>query len=87
MVSPNLPTQLPSSPPLSKPIPDPSVLMTITLEPLVRRSTASGKDAILNVLPPLRATHPDQPLTSTSAKSTNLLQRFIEDFNEIESYQ
>ena len=87
MVSPNLPTRLPSSPLLSKNIPDSPVLMTITLEPLVRRSTISSKETILNVLPPLRATHPDHPLTSSPAKSTNLLQRFIEDFREVESYQ
>jgi len=63
--------------------------MTITLEPLIRRSTVSGKEAVVNVnvQPPPHATHSDQPLNSSPAKSTNLLQRFVEDFKEVESYR
>ena len=64
--------------------------MTITLEPSVRHSAASGKEAIVGprlTAPPPQTTQSDQPLSSSSAKSTNLLQNFIEAFKEIESYR
>ena len=83
----NIPAQRLSSPLLSKTIPDSPVLMTIPLGPLIRRSAVRGRGPAFNVLPLLRAAHPDRPLTSSPAKSTNLLQRFIKDFKEIESYR
>jgi phenylalanine ammonia-lyase len=65
--------------------------MTITLEPVVRRSTISGKEAIAIAQsvpqPPPTTTRPDQPLASTPAKATNLLQNFIESFKEVDSYR
>lgn len=63
--------------------------MTITLEPSVRHSAVIGKETIVN--PRLTAPPPtaqsDQPLNSSPAKSTNLLQNFIEAFKEVESYR
>lgn len=87
MLSPNLPSQPPSSVLRPKNIPDSPVLMTIALEPSVRHSTISGKETIVNVLPPPHTTHSEQPLNSSPAKSTNLLQRFVEDFKEVDSYR
>ena len=90
MVSPNLPSLLSSSIPRSKRTSDPSVLMTITLEPLVRLSPANGKETILvsrPVPPQPRATQSDQPLNSTPARATNLLQSFIEAYKEVESFR
>jgi len=86
MLSPNLPSQIPSSVLLPKSIPDSPVLMTITLEPLVRHSTVSGKETIINVRPP-HTIHSEHPLNPSPAKSTNLLQRFVEDFKEVDSYR
>lgn len=84
MVSPNPP---PSSTLLPKSTLDSSVLMTITLEPLVRRLTLHGKETISNARPLPQTTHSDQRLNPSPAKSTDLLQRFIEAFKEVESYR
>ena len=64
--------------------------ITLELEPLVRLSAVSAKEAIVNIRPappPPQTTQPDQPLPSRSAKSTNLLQSFIEGFKEVDSYR
>ena len=92
MVSPRLPSPLSSPIPHSKRTSGSSILMTITLEPLIRQTTAAagGKDAIVNsrsAPPPQHTTQTDQPLNSSPAKSTNLLQNFIEAFKEVESYR
>lgn len=84
MVSPNPP---PSSILLPKSTLDSSVLMTITLEPLVRRLTIHGKETISNARPLPQTTHSDQRLNPSPAKSTDLLRRFIEAFKEVESYR
>lgn len=78
---------------LLAPTPDPPAPMTITLElepPVVRHSAVNGKETIINVrstAPPPQTTQSTQPLSSSSAKSTNLLQNFIEAFKEVESYR
>lgn len=94
MVSPNIPHSHFSPIPLSthsNHSPKSSLLMTITLEPVVRRSTISGKEAIAIAQavpqPPPTTTRPDQPLASTPAKATNLLQNFIEAYKEVDSYR
>lgn len=90
MVSPNLSSPLSSSIPLSKHTSDSSVLMTITLEPLVRHSPANGKETIVvsRPTPPQpHVTQQDRPLNSNPAKSTDLLQRFIEAYSEVKSYR
>lgn len=64
--------------------------MTITIESSTRRPTLSSKDAIVNARSPQPqpqppAPKPSQPLNSSSAKSTNLLQNFIEAYREVEA--
>ena len=86
---PNLPALIP--PPILQPE-HPPLPMTITLElePLVRLSAVGAKETIVNIRPAApspQTTQPDQPLTPRSAKSTNLLQNFIESFKEVESYR
>jgi hypothetical protein len=64
--------------------------MTINIEPPARHSVVNGKETIADVRPAPalpRTTHSDQPLNSSPAKSTNLLQNFIEAFKEVESYR
>jgi len=86
---PNLPALVPSPTLPSEPTPFPMTI-TLELEPLVRLSAIGGKETIVNIrpaAPPPQTAQPDQPLTSRSAKSTNLLQNFIESFKEVESYR
>lgn len=90
MISPNLPSLLPPSTPQLNHTPDSPILMTITLEPLVRHSTLGGKDVLVTARPTPtlpQTTQTDQPLNSSPAKSTSLLQGFIEAFKEVESYR
>jgi hypothetical protein len=92
MVSPILPSPLSSPIPHSKRTSGSSILMTITLEPSIRQTPAvgGGKEAIANprsAPPPQYTTQTDQPLNPSPAKSTNLLQNFIEAYKEVESYR
>ena len=64
--------------------------MTILPEPVVRQSPVNAKEPIplsRSAPPQPQTTQSDQPLNSSSAKATDLLQRFIEAYNEVESYR
>lgn len=90
MILPNPSSPLSSSTSHSKRASDSSVLMTITLEPIVRHSPADGKGTIVvsrSAPPPPHTTQSDKPLNPSSAKATNLLQNFIEAYKEVDSYR
>ena len=90
MVSLKFPTPLSSFIPHSKRTSGSSILMTSTLEPLVHQSPTNGKETTIvpTPVPPQPCTTQSvQPLNSTSAKATNLLQSFLEAYKEVESYR